>query len=50
MGTFAIGCMNYEIDRNNGKLASIIIFYLFNSENVVDKLFITRYSNTTKSL
>ena len=20
MGTFAIGCMNYEIDRNNGKL------------------------------
>ena len=20
IGTFAIGCMNYEIDRNNGKL------------------------------
>ena len=20
IGTFAMGCMNYEIDRNNGKL------------------------------
>ena len=28
IGTFAIGCMNYEIDRNNGKLPEHDIEFL----------------------
>ena len=26
MGTFAMGCMNYELNRDNGKLPKDIIF------------------------